>query len=269
MAVSKAALAVNSTKSTADTEYGKLTDPNVATPSPPVHAARLSALLKNLSSAESAVSESIKARHALIEGLEKILETNRTALVSEQSQHYEVTSRKSTIEAKKRDVEDGIMRDLSAEPPTNGSPGIIAQTNGKNPSPSVEPERPRVEELTPPPFESLTPAGSPTPLDHEVKITTTTGADIIHEQQPDHTEPPPATQPPLIAPAAASPLAGADLLSSLSLPPVRSYSGSPSNGSVFKKRKMEPGFAEMGTGDAMEGLDEDVAELLRAESGGH
>ena len=264
IAVSKAAVSVSSGVPTANIEYEKLMDPNATTPTPPVHAARLSSLLKSLASAEGAVSESIKARHSLIGGLEKLLEVNRAALASEESQLYELTSRKTTVEAKKRDVEDSIMRGLSAEnsPALHGNSDFEPQLNGKHDSASAEPERPYVEELTPPPVESLTPVGSPR-LAEEAAIATTTGADVVHERHPDHTEPAPAIQPPLY------PAAGLDLLSSLSMPAVRPYAGSQINGGTLKKRKIEPDFVEFAGGDAMEDLDEDVAELLRAESGGH
>ena len=262
IAVSKAALSISSSVPNANVEYEKLMDSNATIPSPPVHAARLSSLLKSLASAEGAVSESVKARQSLIVGLEKLLELNRTDLASEESQLRELTSRKSTIEAKKRDVEDSIMRGLSAEntPAPNGNTDVESQTNGKHQPTSVELERPYVEELTPPPVESLTPVRSPG-LDEGALITTGTGADRVHEQQPNHNEPAPAVQPPLF------PAAGSDLLSSLSMPVVRSYAGSPVNGGTLKKRKIEPEYAEF-DGDAMEDLDEDVAELLRAESGG-
>lgn len=270
-AVSKAVVAATAAASSANLEYDKLTDPNTATPTPPVHAARLSSLLRSLASAEGAVSESIKARRALVEGLEKLLQTNKIAVASEESQHFELVTRKTAIEAKKREVEDGIMRGLSAEPspPVHGSPGLDSNANGKgihNDSVSVEPERPDIEALTPPPMESLTPVGSPH-AEGIPALTTTTGADVMHEQPPNHNEPAPAIPPPLI-PATA----GLDLLSSFAMPPVRLHPGSPptnSNGSAFKKRKVEPDYAGLGSGDAMEGLDEDVAELLRAESGRH
>lgn len=268
IAVSKAVVAATGAASTANLEYDKLTDPNTPTPTPPVHAARLSSLLRSLASAEGAVSESIKARRALVEGLEKLLQTNKTALASEETQHFELVTRKTAIEAKKREVEDGIMRGLSAEPspPVHGSPGLDSTANGKgihhDPT-SVEPERPDIEALTPPPMESLTPVGSPR-AEGVPALTTTTGADIMHEH---HNEPAPAIPPPLI-PATA----GSDLLSSFAMPPVRLHPGSPvtnTNGGAFKKRKVEPDYTGFGSGDAMEGLDEDVAELLRAESGGH
>ena len=245
---------------TADSEYDKLTDPSKPTPTPPVHAARLSALLKNLANAEGAVSESIKARRNLIAGLKSIIETNRATLAREEAQKETLVTRKNVIEAKKREVEDGIMRGLSA-PSTpvvaHGSPISDPRTNGGVMSPndnaSVEPERPDVEELTPPPPESSTPAG--TPLD----ATAAAPATHVHPTPPFHHAP--------IAP----PTAGADLLSSLSMPPVRHYTGTPGSagGGIAKKRKLDDDYPDFGSGeDAMADLDDDVAELLRAESGG-
>lgn len=260
IAVSKAAATTLSAVPTADSEYDKLTDPSKPTPTPPVHAARLSALLKNLANAEGAVSESIKARRSLIAGLESIIETNRAALTNEEAQKETLTTRKSVIEAKKREVEDGIMRGLSA-PSTpvvaHGSPASDPRTNGRVMSPNdneaVEPERPDVEELTPPPPEPRTPARSP--------------ATAIPAALPTHIQPALSSHHAPIAPQAA----GADLLSSLSMPPVRHYPGTPGSagGSMAKKRKVDDDYPDFGSGeDAMADLDDDVAELLRAESGG-
>ncbi len=256
IAVTKAVASTTSLAATANAEYDKLTDPTKTIPIPPVHAARLSALLKSLASAEGAVSESIKARRALVEGLEKTLEMNRTALTAEESQHSELVNRKASAEAKKREVEDGIMRGLSAEssPITPNN-----HTNGKStPQDTIitEPERPDIEELTPPPVETLTPP-KPSP------------------QTPFQTSPPstlPSQMPQFTSPGPPTLLAGSDLLSSLSMMPVRHYAGSPGSagGGVTKKRKLDDELQGFGGGeDAMAGLDEDVAELLRAESGGH
>ncbi|CAD6564945.1 MAG: hypothetical protein ASARMPREDX12_004520 [Alectoria sarmentosa] len=258
IAVSKAAATTLSALPTADSEYDKLTDPSKPTPTPPVHAARLSALLKNLANAEGAVSESIKARRGLIAGLESIIETNRTALASEEAQKETLMTRKNVIEAKKREVEDGIMRGLSA-PSTpivaHGGSSSDPRTNGgalsPNDNPSVEPERPDVEELTPPP-ESRAPAGSP--------------ATAFPAASSTHVQPAPSSHHAPIAPQAA----GADLLSSLSMPPVRHYPGTPGSagGGMAKKRKVDDDYPDFGSGeDAMADLDDDVAELLRAESG--
>lgn len=260
IAVSKATATTLSALPTAESEYEKLTDASKPTPTPPVHAARLSALLKSLATAEGAVSESIKARRGLIAGLESIIKTNHAALASEEAQKETLTTRKNAIEAKKREVEDGIMRGLSA-PSTpivaHGSPISDPRTNGKvmstNDNASVEPERPDVEELTPPPPESRTPAGSP--------ATATPAASLTYFQ------PPPSSHHAPVAPL----IAGADLLSSLSMPPVRHYPGTPGSagGGVAKKRKVDDDYPDFGSGeDAMADLDDDVAELLRAESGG-
>lgn len=261
IAVSKAAATTLSAVPTADSEYDKLTDSSKPTPTPPVHAARLSALLKNLANAEGAVSESIKARRGLIAGLESIIETNRTALAGEEAQKETLTTRKSVIEAKKREVEDGIMRGLSApSTPTValGSPVSDARTNGRDMSPTdnppFQPERPDVEELTPPPQDSRMSRG--------FSAATTLVAPPSHVQ----TIPPPSHHAPV-----APPTAGADLLSSLSMPPVRHYPGTPGSagGGMAKKRKVDDDYPDFGIGeDAMADLDEDVAELLRAESGG-
>lgn len=259
IAVSRAAATTLSAVPTADSEYDKLTDPSKPTPTPPVHAARLSALLKNLANAEGAVSESIKARRGLIAGLENIIETNRAALAGEEAQRETLVTRKNVIEAKKREVEDGIMRGLSApSTPIVAHGGSISdqRTNGvmsPTDNTTVEPERPDVEELTPPPPESRTPAGS--------LVTATLSAPPTHVQ---------STLSPHHAPIA-PPTAGADLLSSLSMPPVRHYPGTPGSagGGMAKKRKVDDDYPDFGTGeDAMADLDDDVAELLRAESGG-
>ncbi|PGH17684.1 hypothetical protein AJ79_01046 [Helicocarpus griseus UAMH5409] len=265
-AVSKATVSSSAAVTTANAEYDKLNGPSAQIPTPPVYAARLSQLLKSLANAESSVSEIIKSRQNLIQGLEKLLDTNRTALSKEQSQVEQLTARKNETESKKRDVEDAIMRGLSVEnspaPHGNGNGNGHAET-----TPSEEPERPVVEALTPPPIESLTPVGSP------------------RNQRPKHddhqalqTENFPPTQGIDNQVPNATTTTAADLTSTLAALhghghglPQSSTSGSPTNGSSAKKRKVShaqqdeyPGFAS--GGDAMEDLDDDVAELLRQES---
>ncbi|KAJ5596440.1 hypothetical protein N7450_002898 [Penicillium hetheringtonii] len=131
---SSTAMSSSTSTTTATVESEKLLNPEDQ-PSPPVHAARLTALLKTLANAESSVSEVIKSRKALIDGLEKLLATNRAELTKEES------------------VEDAIVRDLSYE--NSGGP----QPGGDG----AEYARPEVEALTPPPVEALTPVGSPKP----------------------------------------------------------------------------------------------------------
>ena len=271
ISVSKAVASANSAAATADIEYDKLTDPSKTIPTPPVHAARLSALLKSLATAEGAVSESIKARRALLDGLEKIVETNRNALVAEEVQHIEFSSRKGLIEAKKREVELGMIRGLSGESSpaathSNLTPDGKVQINGKatlqsHDAASPQLGRPQVEELTPPPVESLTPVGSPRPEASQIYSTTSSGSPLVYKQE--------SPKPVSIASLSSAATPGSDLLSSLSMPPVRQYAGSPGAGNAYKKRKLEPDFSGFGAGeDAMADLDDDVAELLRAESGG-
>lgn len=225
--------------------------------------------MKSLASAEGAVSESIKARKALLEGLEKLLEANKASLRSEESQHYELTSRKTTIEAKKREVEDGIMRGLSAEDDSFAiPPGPMMNGTSNNDTMSGEPERPMHEELTPPPVESLTPVGSPRPDCSNIQVP----PDAIYNKQPDADARGPTVPPPLFSP-------GADGVNGLSTetsrniptPQSRRFAASPGsvNGGPTKKRKLDDDYGDFGGGDAMADLDDDVADLLRAESGVH
>ncbi|KAJ5317184.1 hypothetical protein N7508_001692 [Penicillium antarcticum] len=154
VAVSKAALSSNSSTTTATTEFDKLHDPKNPQPTPPVQAARLSQLLKSLANAESSVSEVIKSRRVLIDGLEKMLQTNRAELAKEETLSTDISTKKTQVDIKKREVEDAIMRgisneDNSAAPSEGGHDESIA--------------RPEVEALTPPPVEAITPIGSPQP----------------------------------------------------------------------------------------------------------
>jgi regulator of Ty1 transposition protein 103 len=239
--ISKLVLSTKTSLNAANQDYEKLTDPFAVTPSAPVHAARLNGLLKTLANAEGAVAESIKARKLLIEGLEKILDTNRTTLAAEETQLAQLSNRRTEIDTKKRDVEDSIMRGFASNsnpgtPAGNGSPG----SNQTPATPAAEPDRPEVEALTPPDFPPQSPR-SPAP-----------GLDLDAMQ--------------LRIPAQNSSSAGSDLLTSLST----SYGGRPTlaiSGSV-KKRKLNDNddFPDLG-GDAMDGLDADVAEMLRQDSG--
>lgn len=313
IAVTKALASSSSATSTADIEYDKLNDPSKTIPTLPLLAARLNALMKSLANAEGAVSQGIKARRALLDDLEKLLETNKVALAVEEIKHAELVDRKLAMEAKKREVEDSIVRGLSSDPSGTTTHGVDpgAGLNGGSDShprngTTLELEPPPREDLTPPPVESLTPVASPHATDPSSTITQKPQDQII----PDHTTiasatqiQPPSQQPP--PPFPVHPIPGADLLSSLSVPPARHYptdtttssfslgtatagvggvSGNGGGGgggvgwsggvgsagtSGFKKRKLEADFAGFGSGeDVMADLDADVAELLRAESGG-
>ena len=205
----------------------------------------------------------------MLEGLDKLLESNKASLRSEESQHYELISRKTTIEAKKREVEDGIMRGLSAEEDSFGmAPGPIVNGGSHQDSIPAEPERPTHEELTPPPVESLTPVGSPRPESSNIQVP----PDVIYNKQPDADARGPTVPPPLFS-AGAGGINGVSPETSRNIPTPQSrpFAASPgsSSGGPTKKRKLEDDYGDFGGGDAMADLDDDVADLLRAESGVH
>lgn len=234
--LSKLVLSTKTSVNAANQDYDKLTDPTSVSPSAPVHAARLNGLLKTLANAEGAVAESIKARKLLIEGLEKILDTNRASLAADEAQVAELSNRRIEIDNKKRDVEENIMRGFSTSS-NPGTPTLAENSPGTQHSPvtpAPEPDRPEVEALTPP--------GYP-----KAAVT-----EPVSELQLDYS----SFQPPQTAP-------GSDLLSSLST----GYGRSPPGG--IKKRKLNSGddFPDLGGEDAMDGLDADVAEMLRKDSG--
>lgn len=259
VALSKATMTSGTSASTANSEYEKMNDANTPQPTPPVHAARLTQLLKTLANAESSVSEVIKSRHALIDGLEKFLETNRSALSKEQALATQLSERKSETETKKRDVEDSIMKGLSFE-------NIPASNAGENAALEGAPiARPEVEALTPPPpdsVESFTPVGSPKedqPQNDNPDATATTAAMPAQDAFPfilPSTEQPCTSDMPIL-PGTELPGVSASLSQ-------HQYDGSP-NGASAKKRKVEHGeedYAQFAGGD----LDADVAQLLEQES---
>lgn len=242
VAVSKHTVASGASATTANAEYEKLNDPNTSLPPPPVYAARLSQLMKALANAESSVSEVIKSRTALIDGLEKLLETNRAALSKEQSLATQFSERKAETENKKGEVEYTIMRGLSAENPSGANLGDSGLGGEAVP-------RPEVEALTPPPVEALTPVGSP------------------GQQQ----------QEPALPGTSLDPQASAGFtLEGLAYPPAESSfpadlstafsDAQDPNGLHAKKRKVDHGeedYSQFAGGE----LDADIAELLQQEGG--
>jgi regulator of Ty1 transposition protein 103 len=144
-AVTKAIIDARPAVDASQKEYTSLNDPEAVQPTPPVYAARLSGLIKQLSNAETALSASIKARQSLIKDLERILEVNKSALEKDEQTFMDLGSRKTSTEAKKRDVEDAIMRGLTAQ---QDSPNLD--------EPDYTGDRPEVEELTPEPEDATT-----------------------------------------------------------------------------------------------------------------
>ncbi|KAL4750875.1 hypothetical protein BDW72DRAFT_108231 [Aspergillus terricola var. indicus] len=242
VALSKAAVASGTSGTTANVEYEKLNDPNAPLPTPPVHAARLSSLLKTLANAESSVSEVIKSRRALIDGLEKFLETNRTALSQEEALAVQLQERRAETEVKKREVEDAIMRGLSAENTPAADSGSAAASGEAVP-------RPAIEGLTPPPVEAITPIGSPSQQPHDTTSGVENGAQTFggFSLGLDH--------------QTAAPIPG---LSGMGLSSYGELQQESTNGFQAKKRKVTHGeedYAKFAGGD----LDADVAELLNQE----
>ncbi|KAJ6188822.1 hypothetical protein N7519_003730 [Penicillium mononematosum] len=161
VALNKAVINSTNSATSATSEFDKLHDPETPKPTLPVHAARLSSLLKTLANAENSVSEVIKSRRALIDGLEKILQTNRAELSKEEGLSTELSQKKASVDTEKREVEDAIMRGLPSEE-SSTNPG---EHSGHDDA-SVRPE---VEALTPPPVEAITPVGSPQPEKQQLR----------------------------------------------------------------------------------------------------
>lgn len=253
VAVSKSSVSSNAAVSTANSEYNKLNDPAAETLTPPVHAARLSALLKSLANAESSVSEIIKSRQNLIAGLEKLLDTNRAALEKEKSDVEQMSNRKAETENKKRDVEDAIMRGLSVDDTsTPYNNGDTPWAGSEHFDPNNELEAPAVEALTPPPVEALTPVMSP-------KLNPT--ADSENNESGEQNNP-------LESQTGGASSSIPDIMASLAMAQTAQNSLNHNVTDSNKKRKVihnTDAYPEF-EGDAMADLDADVAELLRQES---
>ncbi|KFY41140.1 hypothetical protein V494_03148 [Pseudogymnoascus sp. VKM F-4513 (FW-928)] len=248
-AITKLAAPTKTAVNAATIEYEKVTDPASVLPSAPVHVARLNSLLKTLASAEGAVAESIKARTLLIEGLEKILDTNRNILSKEQEQAASFSTQRTEIDSKRREVENAIMRgfETGSNPatPTDVTPG---QSHSPA-TPAPESDRPEMEALTPPAFEPVSPPPAP-------------------EAQADVSQPSVET----ISQSFSS-APGSDLLASLSagpygqLPAINGHEKGEESTNKRRKINLAYDFPEMG-GDDMDGIDDDVAEILRKDSTG-
>jgi len=287
-AVSKAETTARGLLTKANVEFAEQTNPAAAQLSPPVQAGKLSALLKSLASAETAVNDSIKARNDLVQGLEAVLKVHRSKLEEEETSLQDLGERKSSIEKRRKEVEDSILGRISAEESNGYGSSVVDSANngiatGMEGGPSRSPD---VEGFTPPPpeVESFTPTVSPTlapqpeaaaaglaedPLEFD-----SYAADTMQEQPPRHDEPPPSHMPPTILEAHSSNGAanspGADLLASLSLPGMRSSSVvNDDSKDPRKRRKMSHKSSDFddqffATGDGV-GLDADVAANLGAQ----
>ena len=213
--------------------------PNATVPSAPVYAARLSGLLKTLAQAEGAVEQCVKARRTLVSELQKLLDTNRAALLADEGQMDVFEQRRAEVEDKKTEVERAIMAGLPNDEPYMSIPHNGGGLADDSAPAAPELDRPEVEALTPPSVEPDSPG----------------------QQQQDQQQQPQQQQPAMAA------LPNMEILSSLA---ARYGSGSGSmptsaaNGS--KKRRLDDGedFPDIGA----DGIDADVAETLRRDSGG-
>lgn len=239
-ALGKAEASARSAVATAGSEYDKSSDPTVPVPSPPVHAARLSALVRSLAAAQGAVESSIQTRKEVLAGLEKLLETHHAKLAEDEITAADMAAKKEAMENKKREVEDGIMRGLSnPSSPTGTTPGPALNDNltsdfarngaGSTEAPETEdftPPPPDVEAFTPPPghqADDLTLTGDPLPFtgDNDLLVqtfTTITGAENFHETSPNFDEPAPAFEPPPAMSSLTAADQADDFLNSLAMP---------------------------------------------------
>jgi regulator of Ty1 transposition protein 103 len=274
-ALQKAELHAKPSVTTANQDYEKHTAPGITMPSPPMHAAGLNQLVRNLAVAEGAVSESIKARQALVAGLQKLLDANKLKLQHEEAQVVDLKTRKDAIESRKRKVEEAILKGLSAAETNEisaSAPLPVATT-----SPAAQ-ERPQMEELTPPPMESFTPVGSPQQAPAQVtEPVPDIGDDVMPEPVANPVEPQTAPAPaghttePAYATAIGEPNhnVAADLLKSLQhsrIDPGGEY-GQAAYQQLHKKRKMsrnadEDDFAAFAADGDMEGIDDNLAALI-------
>ena len=231
-----------------------------------MHAAALAALVKKLAVAENAVADSIKARTALVSGLEALLATSRSKLAADEAQLTDLAARKLAIETRKSEVEAAILQGLSA-----------AETNkiSAAPLPALSPghERPKIEELTPPPMESFTPVGSPVMSAAQMPDVPD---DVLPEAAAHPVEPVAVPVPEGEDPGAQAPetrigevnaVPGADLLSSLAKAQAKAGENGVYGVQTYKKRKMsrsaaEDEFAVFEGDTAMNSIDSTLGDLI-------
>lgn len=281
-ATSKADAGLHGKVDKAAEEYARMTDPSTPIPTAPMHAAQLNKLMKNLAEAQGAVEASINARRELVEGLERLVESNRAKLSNDELAARDMSEKWESINVKRKEVEDAIMHGTTSTPTTPGVNGW--QPSGENgqemEAPEAEgftPPPPDVEEFTPPP-EEHTIAGDPTPLLGEAtpleeSFSSTTGAENLTEQPPNHLEPPPAFEPPRAVQSEASETAAAnanEFLNNLALPGMQTAAAGQTRSAAddlpadprLKRRKMSHKKEEdldhdiFGEGGAAGGIDE-------------
>ncbi|KAI0872016.1 RNA polymerase II-binding domain-containing protein [Hypoxylon argillaceum] len=233
--VSKVLLTTKTAVKSANTDYDSLMAPGSTVPSAPVYAARLSGLLKTLAQAEGAVEQCVKARRVLVNELQKLLDTNRNALIEDENELENVMQKKIKVEDKKTEVERAIMAGLPNDEP-------YPTGNGQDDQPIAEIDRPEVEALTPPSNDEdeFEPEPNPEP-------------NPVPEWSPEF---PPETALPAHAAPTTQTLHAVD----------SSYKSVAASSNGTKRRRLDDtsDFPDLGGDD---GIDADVAEMLRTDSG--
>jgi hypothetical protein len=281
--VSKVEMNTSTLIDTANSAYNEVATPDFVPPSNPVYAHKLAVILKNLTAASNSVNESLSAQRALLAALEKLVEESKQKIKSTEAKKADLESKRSTTQRKKDEVEDMIMRGLSAD---NLSP-LRTQSSFND---EHDDQRPEPEPLTPPPVESLTPTDEPPAFNF--------GTPGLLESQnasvtPATTTPVPSSLPGLsnLTNTSTPPIAGADLLSSLvsksdanislsntdprKRPRDEEDSPKSSNGNAFKRRSLSApnkdaelaAFAnDSGVVDVYDELDPEVKGMLEGTS---
>ncbi|KAI0200997.1 RNA polymerase II-binding domain-containing protein [Astrocystis sublimbata] len=242
--VSKVVQSVKPAVTSAKSDYDNLMAPGSTVPSAPVYAARLSGLLKTLAQAEGAVEQCVKARRELVSELQKLLDTNRNALIADEDELEDVLTKKLRVEDKKNEVERAIMAGLpNDEPyPTGGS--SLDDSHDQQPAPEVE-------ALTPPSHDG---EGGEDEEDDDFEPEQAGSSNEAPEWQPDFT-PETSTLPTHPSPPTET--------SQQTIPAIAKSIATAANGA--KKRRIDEtsDFPDLGAED---GIDADVAEMLRKDS---
>lgn len=189
----------------------------------------------------------MKARNELLAGMAQLVEENEQKLGLERAAVADLATKREGIEAKKKEVEDGIMRGLSAPTsPTAGNTPLSAggaQTNGTATNGGAEPAAPETEGFTPPPpdVESFTPPAADYGTDtgdiaalatfsgpdyptngSEPILANPTGAENITEHPTNFNDPPPAFEGPPASLLTDASNAANDFLANLNMPHTQS-----------------------------------------------
>lgn len=155
LTVSKASVAMKPAITASHAEFAAHNSSANSPPPAPVQAARLNSLLRSLVKAESAVVDSLKARHALVAGLEKIIQENKQLMLDEETFQKDLGQKREQIEVSKREVEDAILQGLTSEEAAAQLDQPASLANGHVVG-FEDFERPQMEPLTPPPIETST-----------------------------------------------------------------------------------------------------------------